>query len=70
MGNLAAHQLVRQRREVFLGAQRIQRVHKVLGGVEQGSVEIEQHRLDGAVAWFLVRGHSGTFARSRVRCMR
>ena len=47
MRNLAAHHLVGQRRELLLGAQRVQRVHHVLCGVEQCSVEIEQHSLDG-----------------------
>ena len=63
--NLAAHLLVRQRRELLLGAQRVQRFHHVLRGVEQRAVEVEQHALIGAFD----RGASvGGVA--RVRCMR
>ena len=37
---------LRQAREAFLGAQRVQRLGHVLRGVEQRAVEIEQHAFD------------------------
>ena len=60
--NLAAHRLEGQRREVFLGAHGIERLHHVLRGVEQRAVEIEQHALDDARSW--------RPADRRFRCMR
>ena len=47
--DLAAHLFERQRREIFLGAQRVQRFAHVERGIEQRAVEIEQHAADGRV---------------------
>ena len=69
--NLAAYRFEWQGRELFLGTQRIQRVHEVVGGVEQRAIQVEQHGLDGdAVVRFLERAHARTGARPRVRCIR
>ena len=61
--NLRAHGLERQRRELFLRAQLVQRFVEILRGVEQRAIEVEQHALDGAA-------HGATLAGRRVRCMR